>query len=110
MRLPEGKKMVDGREEYQMKGRYINDCRNQFGYNVEFVKRRDCAEIVSLREIFRGEELFVNYGRWYWINPSTAPSSISLPSLLSHQLQCKELEEGRGGLEGGREKDEEEED
>jgi SET domain-containing protein len=48
--------------------RYINDCRNIQGYNVMFLKCKieACAWVISLRDISVGEELFVDYGKWYW--------------------------------------------
>lgn len=50
--------------------RYINDCRGRLGgYNVAFEKRprEDKALVVALRDIDAGEELFVDYGRFYWL-------------------------------------------
>lgn len=49
--------------------RYINDCRDSTLYNVEFVKYPALrkAVVVALRDIDPGEELYVNYGRWYWL-------------------------------------------
>jgi hypothetical protein len=49
--------------------RYINDCRNDALLNVTFVKLPEerCAHVVALRDIAAGEELFVSYGRWYWL-------------------------------------------
>eukprot|EP00611_Tribonema_gayanum_P011116 TRINITY_DN21267_c0_g1_i1.p1 TRINITY_DN21267_c0_g1~~TRINITY_DN21267_c0_g1_i1.p1 ORF type:complete len:162 (-),score=24.34 TRINITY_DN21267_c0_g1_i1:361-798(-) len=55
--------------------RYINDCRNPAGFNVTFDKQPGAspphAVVVALRDIDAGEELFVDYGRWYWaaLNP-----------------------------------------
>ena len=36
---------------------------------MTFDKRLDekCAYVVAIRDILPGEELFVDYGRWYWI-------------------------------------------
>lgn len=49
--------------------RYINDCINPKGWNVEFIKQplQSCALVVALRDILPGEELFVNYGKRYWV-------------------------------------------
>ncbi|KAF1777994.1 SET domain [Phytophthora cactorum] len=50
--------------------RYINDCRgHRGGFNVHFVKRPEDtkADVVAMRDIHPGEELYVNYGRLYWL-------------------------------------------
>lgn len=50
--------------------RYINDCRGRRGgFNVHFVKRPEDgrADVVAMRDIQPGEELYVNYGRLYWL-------------------------------------------
>ncbi|POM73048.1 Hypothetical protein PHPALM_10140 [Phytophthora palmivora] len=50
--------------------RYINDCRgHRGGFNVHFQKRPEDgkADVVAMRDIQPGEELYVNYGRLYWL-------------------------------------------
>jgi len=65
---------VDSREQMDCMARYINDCRNPLCYNVRFDKDpvNGIARIVAIRDIVPGEELFVDYGKWYWLklNPS----------------------------------------
>ena len=63
--------------------RYINDCRNPAGYNVFFDKRpeENCAHVRALRDIMVGEELFADYGRWYWL--SLNPTRLSFGTLQS---------------------------
>jgi uncharacterized protein len=55
--------------------RYINDCRNPRLYNVVFDKypERGLADVRALRDIAVGEELYVDYGRWYWLK---TPGSV----------------------------------
>ncbi|GMI36830.1 hypothetical protein TrCOL_g6128 [Triparma columacea] len=52
-------------------GRYINDPLNDLAYNVEFVKLPTedppRVEIRATRKIYAGEELFVSYGKGYWM-------------------------------------------
>ncbi len=50
--------------------RYINDCRNPLLYNVQFKKdpEHGIAYVVAIRDIEPGEELFVDYGKWYWLS------------------------------------------
>jgi SET domain-containing protein len=59
---------VDARNDKSVLARFINDCRDQKGYNVRFVKLpgERCALIEAIRNIEPGEELYVNYGRFYW--------------------------------------------
>ncbi|KAL3658126.1 hypothetical protein V7S43_016969 [Phytophthora oleae] len=50
--------------------RYINDCRGHCGgFNVHFQKRPEDgkADVVAMRDIQPGQELYVNYGRLYWL-------------------------------------------
>lgn len=63
-------KYVDALYSREVLARYINDCRGRLGgYNVWFDKRpaEDRALVVALRDIRAGEELFVDYGRFYWV-------------------------------------------
>eukprot|EP00927_Polykrikos_kofoidii_P065165 TRINITY_DN60953_c0_g1_i1.p1 TRINITY_DN60953_c0_g1~~TRINITY_DN60953_c0_g1_i1.p1 ORF type:complete len:249 (+),score=36.95 TRINITY_DN60953_c0_g1_i1:31-777(+) len=59
---------VDARGCPEVLARYINDCRNEAVFNVRFAKRPQdgVALVVSIRHICAGEEIFVDYGRWYW--------------------------------------------
>ena len=73
---------VDAKASPECLARYINDCRNPLGYNVTFVKKPEehCADIIATRDISVGEELFADYGKWYWIGMS--PNRLSLAQLL----------------------------
>ncbi|TMW69558.1 hypothetical protein Poli38472_001714 [Pythium oligandrum] len=68
MKLGEGK-YVDALEHPEVLARYINDCRRRAEYNVVFDKRpsEDRALVIALRDIGVDEELYVDYGRFYWI-------------------------------------------
>ncbi|GLE04346.1 hypothetical protein PINS_up013261 [Pythium insidiosum] len=68
MKLGDGK-YVDARRCKHVLARYINDCRDKRRYNVVFEKRpqEDKALVIALRDIEAGEELYVDYGRFYWI-------------------------------------------
>lgn len=48
--------------------RFINDCIVKEGHNVTFEKQpeNNCALVRALRDIAAGEEIFVDYGKWYW--------------------------------------------
>ena len=48
--------------------RYINDPVSPLAYNVRFEKdpASGTADVVALRDIVQGEELFVDYGKAYW--------------------------------------------
>jgi SET domain-containing protein len=68
MRLGE-QSYVDAEPHKDVFARYMNDCINPTGWNVEFLKLPDkgCALVVALRDIAVHEELFVSYGKRYWM-------------------------------------------
>eukprot|EP01041_Mallomonas_annulata_P004406 gene4406-8766_t len=68
---------IDSKDSFLSLPRFINDCRNKNGYNVTFLKsiNEKCAWVISLRDIERNEEFFVDYGRWYWL--------LKKPAMLS---------------------------
>lgn len=82
MRLGE-QKYIDNREYLHMLARYINDCINPIGHNVKFEKHPElnCAVIVATRDIFPGEELYADYGKWYWIGATIKPYRLSLTEI-----------------------------
>ena len=59
---------IDAKDSPFCLARYINDCRNPAGYNVKFLKdaKARCAWVIALRDIEVNEEIFVDYGKWYW--------------------------------------------
>ncbi|CAB1105190.1 unnamed protein product [Ectocarpus sp. CCAP 1310/34] len=61
---------VDALDHPEVMARYINDCRNSSLYNVAFRKLpQECkALVVALKDIQPGQEIFVDYGRWYWLS------------------------------------------
>mmetsp|Transcript_29250 Transcript_29250/g.28002 ORF Transcript_29250/g.28002 Transcript_29250/m.28002 type:complete len:148 (+) Transcript_29250:141-584(+) len=73
---------IDAKHSPECLARYINDCRNPLGYNATFDKRPEdlCALVIATRDIMKGEEIFVDYGRWYWL--SLSPKRLSLADLL----------------------------
>lgn len=66
MRLGEGV-YVDARTHLHVVGRYANDCRCAARTNARFDKQpaRRGAAMVATRPIAAGDEVFVDYGRWY---------------------------------------------
>ncbi|CAF3336303.1 unnamed protein product [Rotaria sp. Silwood1] len=60
---------VDPCDDETILGRYINDPRNRLLQNVIFDKRPEeqCAYVIAKRDIAAGEEIFADYGRWYWL-------------------------------------------
>ena len=67
---------VDAKDDQTIAARYINDCRNKRLYNVVFNKleTEKRADVIALRDIEEDEELFVDYGKWYWLFKS--PSKL----------------------------------
>ena len=83
---------IDASNSKYSLARYINDCKNKDGYNVLFLKSKheNCAWVISCRDITAGEELFVNYGKWYWLGGSEKPNSLTffkLNKLKSNLVQ-----------------------
>lgn len=68
MRLGE-QSYVNAEPHLLVYSRYMNDCINPAGWNVEFVKKPELgyALVVALRDIAVHEELFVDYGKRYWM-------------------------------------------
>ena len=56
---------VDAREAYAVPGRYVNDREDP---NARFVKdkKRRKADVVALRRIHPGDEIYASYGQGYW--------------------------------------------
>ncbi|CAM9585632.1 unnamed protein product [Discosporangium mesarthrocarpum] len=61
---------VDAMNHQEVLARYINDCRNSRFYNAKFEKipEQKKALVVATRRIRGGEEIFADYGRWYWLS------------------------------------------
>ena len=82
---------VNANENYlSCEMRYINDCRNPAGYNVKFIKCPELclAKVITLRPIKRHEEMFVNYGKFYWIGATITPTRLSFRELHQLKLIC----------------------
>ena len=60
---------VDARQRPEVRARYVNDCRDARAYNLEFIKRPNDrkALVRATRDIAPGEELYVSYGKLYWL-------------------------------------------
>lgn len=71
--------------------RYINDCINPAGWNVEFVKmpHLGCALVKATRDIAAGEELFVSYGAKYWMLQQPVRPSFSEIRRIREQILTK---------------------
>eukprot|EP00957_Ditylum_brightwellii_P131735 10046936-Ditylum_brightwellii.AAC.1 len=62
--------LVDSKDLLQIKARYVNDPLNSKLINCTFVPDyEDCyrCKLVAKRNIRCGEELFVSYGQYYWV-------------------------------------------
>jgi phosphoglycolate phosphatase-like HAD superfamily hydrolase len=78
-------KYVDALEHEEVVARFINDCKNASLHNVKFVKLpgENKAKVVTLRPILPGEELFVDYGKWYWAGFDGKPIKLSLSATMA---------------------------
>ncbi|CAJ1372424.1 unnamed protein product [Effrenium voratum] len=83
---------IDAREDIEVLARFINDCRNPAVHNVRFEKRpgEGRALVVAARPIRAGEELFVDYGKWYWA--SLRPNRISVKQAAEILKALEEIE------------------
>ena len=84
---------VDARPCPLVKARFINDCINPAGWNVRFEKRPDLippqALVVAMRDIGPGEELFADYGKWYWTGCDVKPTRIPFAELHKRRELAK---------------------
>ncbi|OQR80788.1 hypothetical protein ACHHYP_17184 [Achlya hypogyna] len=60
---------IDARARLDVAARYINDCRSKGTHNVVFEKNpaQRMATVRALQVIMPDDELFVDYGTWYWL-------------------------------------------
>ena len=72
---------VDARPHPHVLARYINDARNPTRNNARFEKLPEqvMARVLATRDIEPGEEVLVDYGRWYWLGVAKDECD-SLPS------------------------------
>lgn len=77
MRLGQ-QKYVDAKWCPFIYARYINDCRNNTYYNVEFAKCPDegIAQVIAIKDIHVGDEIYVDYGKWYWAGCDVKPTKL----------------------------------
>ena len=70
---------VDPKPCPNIKARYINDCINPNAYNCYYESNlsKRCVEVRALRNIRKGEELFVSYGSKYWDQAQFSPIVLS---------------------------------
>ena len=70
---------VDPKPCPNIKARYINDCINPNGYNCYYKSNQSkrCVEVRAMRNIRKGEELFVSYGELYWSQAPFSPIVLS---------------------------------
>ena len=67
---------VNAESDLSITARYINDPISPLAVNVRFIKdpATGTANVVALRDIVEGEELFVDYGKAYWRGSDVKPS------------------------------------
>ncbi len=78
---------VDAKHCIHNPARYINDCRNENGYNVEFLKvpEEGIARVVATRDVEAGDELYARYGKFYWLGSRIRPTILSDNDLVPQQ-------------------------
>ena len=71
---------IDAKDTLDCQARYINDPLCPLAYNVKFVKHPEggYADVISLRDIFEGEEIWVDYGKGYWRGVGYAPGKLGM--------------------------------
>lgn len=69
---------VDSKPTKHVLARYINDARDRKLTNVVFEKQpeHERALVVAIRDIAPGDEVFVDYGKWYWAGTDVKPGSV----------------------------------
>ena len=73
--------------------RYINDCRHPAGYNAMFLKSKPdkCAWVITIKDLQPDEEIFADYGRWYWA--TIKPEKMTSMKLMKLQKSLKNLKD-----------------
>ena len=87
-------KYVDAKNDLNILGRYINDCKHTLLYNVRFDKRPNdnCANVVATRDIHKNEELFVDYGWKYWLSIKGKRLSPTIAAKLLQDIEQRKSE------------------
>lgn len=69
---------VDAASDETVVARYINDSRRC--WNARFVKlpEHKRADVVAIEVINPGDEIFADYGTWYWAGSALKPDKVSL--------------------------------
>ena len=59
---------IDAKDHPNVLARYINDAREESEQNARFVKIKKLkkAQVLSIRDIQPGEEIYASYGSIYW--------------------------------------------
>mmetsp|Transcript_29945 Transcript_29945/g.42728 ORF Transcript_29945/g.42728 Transcript_29945/m.42728 type:complete len:159 (+) Transcript_29945:902-1378(+) len=83
MRIGE-QRYIDAKTNTNVLARYINDCIDPLGWNVEFIKSPEdwIAYVVAIKDITPGDEIFVSYGKWYWLS-GPKPVKVSVDHVNS---------------------------
>ncbi len=70
---------VDAKYCFHSPARYINDCRNENGYNIEMLKvpEEGIARVVATRDVKAGDELYARYGKFYWLGSHIVATILS---------------------------------
>ena len=92
---------IDAKDNLNCLARYINDCRNPSGYNVTFLKLPNLkiAKIIAIKTILKNEEIFVNYGKWYWIGSNIIPKKLTFKQLYYLKLNLNKNYENENKYE-----------
>jgi SET domain-containing protein len=64
--------------------------------NFEKCPEDKCARVVALRDIEVGEEIFADYGKWYWASLKPARMSTAVLKALIEKHCCNNrVDEGK---------------
>ena len=60
---------LNAKDMYHCFFRYMNDVRVTRDYNASFYKdmKRKQVNVIATRDLKANEEIYVDYGKWYWI-------------------------------------------
>ena len=85
---------IDAKNSWNCWGRYINDYKDPEKINSKFIRINDKLFIYSTKVIESGEEIFISYGKIYWIDKDKLDVNYlnEIKEFYLNDFSCHKLE------------------